>query len=336
MGLINRGQDYLPQDFSLKCKKIYVKVGYSNLFLMKKYLIMNYKKIFKSQKIRFRILKMLSWIPDSVMLKIQYRIKLNRSLNLRNPERFTEKIQHYKVYYRNSQILPCTDKYKVRQFVETRVGDKYLNTLLGVYNDAKDIKFSELPAKFVLKTTDGGGGENILICRDKSSFDIGDAIKKLNSWMNKDNSSLTREWAYSKNTSLIIVEEFLENTNDPNNSIDDYKFFCFNGKVECLVLDIDRYIGHKRNFYDRNWGNLNVSTDCPCFESERSKPENFEEMIEVAEKLSKGFPFVRVDLYNINGLILFGEMTFYPWSGYVQFSPDKFDFDLGHKFQINY
>ncbi|PXV62183.1 teichuronopeptide biosynthesis TupA-like protein [Dysgonomonas alginatilytica] len=297
---------------------------------------MDYKKIFKSQKLRFFILRMLFWVPDSIMLKIQYKVKMNRCLDLKKPKRFTEKIQHYKMYYRNAEMLPCTDKYQVRQFVESRVGNKYLNELLGVYADATEINWSELPAKFVLKTTDGGGGENVIICKDKSTLEINETIKRLNSWRNKGSSSLSREWAYEQATSLIIAEAFLENIDDPENSIDDYKFFCFNGKVECLVVDIDRYIGHKRNFYDNNWNNLNIATDCLCFDKEKSKPDNFEEMVDVAEKLSEGFPFVRVDLYNINGRILFGELTFYPWSGYVQFTPDEFDFALGSKFRLDY
>jgi len=280
---------------------------------------------------------MLSWVPASLMLKMQYWIKFDRTLNLKNPERFTEKLQHYKIYYRNSEMFNCVDKYLVREFLMSRNCEQYLNELYGVYEKADDIDFMNLPNRFVIKTTDGGGGENILICRDKMTLDIPITIKTVNSWRNKNVSTMTHEWAYKgAKSSLIIVERYLEDPENKDLSIDDYKFFCFDGKVEYLVVDVDRYSGHKRNFYTKNWTLLDVSSDCPKADRKVPQPDSFVEMINVAEKLSSGFPFVRVDLYNIKNKVLFGEMTFYPWSGYVQFNPDIFDFELGNYFKINY
>lgn len=298
---------------------------------------MNYKRIIKNQKTRFFILRFLKWLPSRLMLQLQYFVKLNRFLNLTNPKRFTEKIQHYKLYYRNETMLICTDKYLVRDFIRLRGQDNYLNNLLGVYKDASEIDFTNLPEKFVIKTTDGGGGENIYICRNKSKLDVQLLINKVNGWRNKGIGNISYEWAYEGDRdSLIIIEDCLEDADTVDNSINDYKFFCFNGKVEYLVVDIDRYSGHKRNFYNKDWLNLNISSDCPNADREIKKPENFDQMIVLAENLAKGFPFVRVDLYNIQGKVFFGEMTFYPWSGYVQFNPDEFDFTLGQKFYINY
>jgi hypothetical protein len=280
---------------------------------------------------------MLSWVPASLMLKMQYWIKFNRTLNLKKPKRFTEKLQHYKLYYRNPDMCNCVDKYLVRSFVESRDCGQFLNKLYGIYEKADDIDFAVLPDKFVIKTTDGGGGENILICRDKSNLDIPNIIKTVNNWRDKDVGSMTYEWAYiGAKSSRIIVERYLEDSKNKDLSIDDYKFFCFDGKVEYLVVDVDRYSGHKRNFYTKNWKFLDVSSDCPKAVREVPQPEEFNEMLNIAEKLSTGFPFVRVDLYNIQRKVLFGEMTFYPWSGYVQFDPDKFDFELGNYFEINY
>lgn len=292
---------------------------------------MDYKKILRSQKVRFLILKFLSFVPDSIMLKLQYRIKMGFKLNLANPQRFTEKLQWYKIHYRNKLMGICVDKYEVRKYVESKGLDNTLNKLYCVCSDPDEIDFAALPDRFVIKTTDGGGGENIFICRDKSSLDVPQLKKTLLSWKDKKNVNPGREWAYTLiKQSRYIVEEYLENEVNPEAGISDYKFFCFNGKPHCIAYDIDRYIGHKRNFYDIEWNNLHVSTDCDTFDDNLvPRPDGLEDMCKVAEILSKDFPFVRVDLYYIKGKVYFGELTFYPWSGYVKFSPQEFDYKLG-------
>ena len=292
---------------------------------------MDYKKILRSQKVRFLILKFLSFVPDSIMLKLQYRIKMGFKLNLANPQRFTEKLQWYKIHYRNELMGICVDKYEVRKYVESKGLANTLNKLYCVCSDPDEIDFAALPDRFVIKTTDGGGGENIFICRDKSSLDMPQLKKTLLSWKDKKNVNPGREWAYTLiKQSRYIVEEYLENELNPEAGISDYKFFCFNGKPHCIAYDIDRYIGHKRNFYDIEWNNLHVSTDCDTFDDNLvPRPDGLEDMCMVAEILSKDFPFVRVDLYYIKGKVYFGELTFYPWSGYVKFSPEEFDYQLG-------
>jgi hypothetical protein len=298
---------------------------------------MNYKKIIPNQNIRFFILKTLSFLPAKLMLKLQYFIKFNRNLDLKNPKRFTEKVQHYKLFYRNLEMCNCVDKYLVRDFVVSRGSEQYLNELYGVFNKADDIDFSILPNKFVVKTTDGGGGENVFLCKDKSSLNISSVVRTVNNWRNKDVNSMAYEWAYEgAKKSRIVIEKYLEDKSNTDGSIDDYKFFCFEGKLKYTVVDVDRYVEHKRNFYDANWNLLDVSSDCPRADRELIRPLGFDKMVELAEKLSKGFPFVRIDLYNIQGEIIFGEMTFYPWSGYVKFIPDSFDFEMGKFFNVNY
>lgn len=297
---------------------------------------MDYKKLLRSQKVRFLILKFLSFVPDSVMLKLQYRIKMGFGLNLKDPKRFTEKLQWYKIHYRNPLMGKCVDKYEVRKYIESRGLENTLNKLYCVCSDPEEIDFSALPERFVIKTTDGGGGENIFICRDKSALDV-EALKlKLRTWKDKKNVNPGREWAYTLiEESRYIVEEYLENEENPEAGISDYKFFCFNGKPYCIAYDVDRYIGHKRNFYDTQWNNLHVTTDCDTFDDGLAlRPEGLEELLEVAEILSKDFPFVRVDLYFIKGKVYFGELTFYPWSGYVKFKPEDFDYKLGNLMNI--
>lgn len=295
---------------------------------------MNYKRIIKSQNLRFKILLLLKFIPDKLMLKMQYRIKTGRNLSFNNPKRFTEWLQWYKVNYRNSVLHECVDKYEVRKYVERKGLANILNKVLGIYNNANDIDFSSLPKRFVAKTTDGGGGQNVIICKDKDTADFNEIRAKLNSWLYRKNINAGREWAYTGiKQSQILIEEYLENESDPEAGIEDYKILCFGGSPKIIIYDCDRYIEHKRNVYDTKWTRIYVDSDCKQKDADIAKPENLEYMLTVAVKLSEDFPFVRVDLYNINGKIIFGELTFYPWSGYVQFAPDSFDYKLGQYFE---
>lgn len=292
-----------------------------------------YKNIIKSAALRRKILNFMRFIPDSIMLKLQYRIKLHRSLNLKQPQRFTEKIQWYKLNYRNPVMHQCVDKYLVRDFVKSKGLESILIPLLGKYRTIQDVDFDNLPHSFVLKTTHGGGGLNVVVCSDKEILNVDELKEKLSFPLHKVKSrSMGREWAYYGLTPGIVAEELLVNAENPEAGVNDYKIFCYNGKPEYLVVDVDRYIGHKRNFYKADWTRMDVSSDCPQADRDIPKPENFDEMLNIAAKLSEEFPFVRVDLYNVRGKIYFGELTFYPWSGYVQFTPDEVDFELGRVF----
>lgn len=294
---------------------------------------MDYKKIFKNSASRELVLNLLRFIPSKPMLKLQYKIKTGRKLNLKNPERFTEKLQWYKLYYRNEEMHLCVDKFRVRDYIKNKGLENILVPLYGHYTDIEQVDFTLLPNQFVIKTTNGGGGLNVAVVTDKKKFLTSEDKTKLKSKPFLKNSG-GREWAYYGLEPGIIVEKLLVNTDNPDAGVNDYKIFCFNGKVDCIVVDVDRYIGHKRNFYDAQWNDLHVTSDCEAVDREIEKPENFEKMIRIAEKLSEDFPFVRVDLYNLSGRIYFGELTFYPWSGYVQYTPDSFDFTLGEKFVL--
>ena len=291
-----------------------------------------YKKIIRSQSVRFAILRALKFVPDVIMLKLQYRIKLQRKLDITNPQRYTEKIQWYKLYYRNPLMMQCVDKYNVREYIKGKGLENILNELYFVTDDPEKIDFDSLPMKFALKTTNGS--ETNIFCKDKSKLDREATKTKLKKFLSMANVSAGREWAYDGSSKLIIAEKLMEDDSNPDGSISDYKFLCFNGEPEFVVYDCDRFIGHKRNIYDLKWNNLKIDSDCPQIDREIPKPKNFSEMIEISRILSKDFPAVRVDLYNIKGQIIFGELTFYPWSGYVQFTPDKFDFELGNKFSL--
>lgn len=292
-----------------------------------------YKNIISDKNLRFRILRLLRFIPDKLMIRIQYFIKLKRWLNLKNPKRYTEKIQWYKLFYRNPLMVKCVDKYAVREYVEEKGLGHILNTLYGVYDSFDDIDFDALPDKFIIKANNGSGTN--YICKDKSRLDVEKLRKEFADFFMQAGASAGREWAYEGVKPRIIVEELLEDNTSHDKSISDYKFLCFGGHPEYVVYDVDRFTNHKRNIYDTEWNNIHISSDCPCSDKEYPKPDKLEEMLEIAKVLSSDFPAVRVDLYCVEGKIYFGELTFFPWSGYVQYEPDNFDFEVGKKFQLS-
>ena len=296
---------------------------------------MDYKKIIKSRSMRSKILRMLRFIPDRPMLELQYYIKMGRRLNLKNPRRYTEKLQWYKINYRNPLMHQCVDKYLVRDYVKDKGLEDILVKLYGRYDSIHDVDWDALPDSFVIKTTHGGGGLSVVVCPSKQEMDI-EAVKEKLLFENKPIPEKRggREWAYYGLIPGIVAEELLVNTENPEAGVNDYKIFCYSGKAKYIVVDADRYIGHKRNFYDTEWNNIHVGSDCPALDRDMPKPENFDEMIRIAEKLSEDFPYVRVDLYNIEGKIYFGELTFYPWSGYVQYTPDDWDYKFGEDFVL--
>ena len=300
---------------------------------------MNYKKIIRSRSIRAKILSLLNWIPDRIMIPLQYRIHTGRKLNLKNPQRFTEKIQVYKLKYRNPVMLQCTDKYTVREYVAEKGLADILIPLIGIYNSPDEIDFDSLPNQFVAKTNDGGGGNQVFICREKGSIDKQVFITTLKHWMSqpKPKKHSGREWAYENcQPRRIILEQLI--TDGKSNEILDYKFFCFSGKIGFVYGISDRQFGQsaKIGIYDRDFNKIDVyRTDERPQETPLPKPINYDFMRKIAECLSSEFPEVRVDLYNINGKIYFGELTFYDGSGYMGFEPDSFDFEAGNYFDVS-
>lgn len=293
---------------------------------------MNYKKIIRSQQLRFKILHLLDWVPDSVMLRIQYRMKMDFWPDLKHPKRFTEKLQLYKMNYRNPVLSQCVDKYEVRKYVESKGLGYILNNLYGVYDSVDEINFSSLPQKFVMKSTTGGGGLNVIVVKDKSQTDFEIFKQKVLSWRQhiRGSKSSGREWAYSGMAKTrILVEQYLED--NEKGELTDYKFFCFDGKPYCVQVDTGRFDGHHQNYYDMQWQSLGVHCTYPEGDLQ-PEPQAFNEMKRLAAKLSADFPFVRVDLYNVQRKIYFGELTFYPSSGYGKFYPDEFDLILGNYF----
>lgn len=300
---------------------------------------MNYKRIIRNPELRIKLLQALNFIPDETMLKMQYYIKLGRMPNFVCPKRYTEKIQLYKLKYHDPLMQECVDKYSVRNYVKSKIGEQYLNTLYGVYEHPDDIDFNNLPNQFILKDTIGSGDLSMLLVTDKSKLNIVAARTVMEKWVNEaaNIKNYGREWAYNGKKHRIIAEKLLISNEDGD--LPDYKFFCFDGKVFCLYMMMNYTMHHEEGvlgFFDRDFKQLPVyRADFAPMLQRPPKPKNYEIMVQLAERLAVDFPHVRVDFYNIDGTIIFGELTFYNASGYVEFSPDSFDFELGEKFDLN-
>jgi hypothetical protein len=227
----------------------------------------------------------------------------------------------------------CSDKYLVREYIKSKGLEHILNELYCAYDRPEDIRLSDLPDKFVMKLSNGSGTN--LLCSDKSKLNESDVIKDFKGFVFKVKANLGREWPYMKVKPKIVVERLLEDESHINNAINDYKIFCYDGKPEYIICISDRYSNQCNHLvYDTKWNKVKVASEDARINEDAPKPENLEEMLQISTKLSEDFPFARIDLYSLANKIYFGEVTFYPWSGYMEFEPDDFDFVLGEKFSL--
>lgn len=269
-------------------------------------------------------------IDDETFLRWKYRLETGRKLNLDNPKRFTEKIQYLKLWYRKPEFTAFVDKVAAKRYVEMRLGKHLLIPTIAIWNRPEEIDLKRLPDRFVLKTTHGGGSTGVVVCRDKSVFDLDKAIRDLRRSMDSDIYINQREWPYKNVHRRIIVEEYMENEGD--GELTDYKFYCFDGIPRYCQVIANRHSGETIDFFDMDWNHqdfFGLNPKCANSSVGRQRPKRLEEMYRIASVLSEGLPFLRVDLYEINGKVYFGEMTFYPNSGFGAFSPDTWDFKLG-------
>jgi hypothetical protein len=285
----------------------------------------------KSKNPWLKIAKNFKFLPPATFVKIAYEAKMGTPLDLKNPLTFNEKIQWYKVYYKNPVLNTVTNKYLVRDFVKEKIGEEYLNELLGVFNHPDEIDFDALPNQFALKVAHGSG-YNIIV-PDKSKLDVSAAKKKLRKWQKTNFYKKHMEWAYKDSKPYIIAEKFLEESGQQ--VINDYKFFCFDGEIKFIQVDLERKIHDYRCFYDTDWNKQEFcNIENPIYPGDVPRPENLDEMIQIARKLSEGLPFVRVDLYSIKGKTYFGEMTFYPANGTKLLAPAKWNRIVGDYFKL--
>ena len=267
-------------------------------------------------------------ISPVLCTKLLFRLKLGQKLNLKHPVTFNEKIQWIKLYDKNSLKPQCVDKYTVRKYIRKAGCGELLNELLWKGYHPKDIPFDKLPNKCVIKVTHGQGMN--IICKNLSKIDKNAVIKQLEKWLKERYLPCYGEWFYGKVRPRIIVEKFLGEINDEDPA--DYKIFCFHGEPKLIDVHTQRFINHKRNFYDLDWNLIhNVSIKYPCDETAViPRPEKLEEMLKYAKILSKPFIHVRVDFYIVDNKVYFGELTFTNGAGFDVVRPKEFDIKLGN------
>lgn len=276
-----------------------------------------------------RMLKKISrLIPDKLYLKIVYYCFLRKRLNLKNPKTFNEKLQWLKIYNRKDEYTKMVDKYEARFFVACKIGKEYLVPLLGVWDSANEIDFDSLPEQFVLKTTHDSGG--VVICKNKSTLDKENIKHFLKKHLKNNYYYDWREWPYKNVKPRIIAEKYLKESNSDN--LKDYKIYCFNGVPKYCQVISDRYTHETIDFYDMEWNHQNfvgLTKNVHNAKYTHTKPVNLDLMINFSKILSKNIPFIRVDFFEVNKKLYFGELTFYPASGFGEFYPSKYNDILG-------
>lgn len=265
---------------------------------------------------------------DERYLRLKYRVNMGKKLNLNNPQTYNEKLQWLKLYDRKDIYTTMVDKYAVKDYVAKIIGEDYMIPTLGVWNSFDEINFDKLPEQFVLKCTHDSGG--LVICTDKTKLDKETARKKIEKCLKTDYYRYAREWPYKNVPRKIIAEEFM--VDESGTELKDYKFFCFDGEVKAMFIASDRSdsnVETKFDFFDRDFNHLPFTNGHPNSDKEIKKPQGFDKMVELAEKLSEGLPQARIDFYDIYGQVYFGEITFFHWSGMTPFKPEKWDYTFG-------
>lgn len=267
-------------------------------------------------------------MSDEKYLKLFFKERFGYALDLENPKTFNEKLQWLKLYDRKPIYSTMVDKYEVKKYVADAIGEEYIIPTLGVWDNFDEIDFDALPEQFVLKCTHDSGG--LIICRDKNSLDKDAAKEKIDRCLKRNYYWHGREWPYKNVRPRIIAEKYMEDS--ATQELRDYKFFCFSGEMKVMFIASERYnekTETRFDFFDRQFQHLDFRNGHPNADIPPAKPEKFEEMCVLAEKLARDIPLLRVDFYEVNGEIYFGELTFSHWSGMMPFEPKKWDEKLG-------
>lgn len=268
-------------------------------------------------------------LSDKCLMSLKYYLAFHKKLNWENPQSFSEKIQWLKLYGRTPLNKVMSDKYLVKQYITERIGANYVIPLLGVWERPEDIDFDLLPNQFVLKCNHNSG-TGMVICKDKTKLDYKKVRKGLAQGLKEDFFWYTREYAYKDIPRCIIAEAYMED--ETTNELRDYKFFCFDGEPKALFIAAGRSKGEHAvtfDFFDMDYNHLPFTNGHPNATIPPEKPKCFEEMKRMAKELSKDMPHVRVDFYEVNGRVYFGEFTFSHWNGLMPFEPEEWDYKFG-------
>lgn len=268
-------------------------------------------------------------LPDKAYLKLMFRLEMRKKLDLNNPQTYSEKLQWLKLYYHRPDLVTMADKLAVKDYVASIIGQEYVIPLLGSWDDPKEIDWDSLPKQFVLKTNHDGGNYGIIICKDKDGLNKEKAIKRLRKSLKRNTFLLGREWPYKNIPRKVFAEQYM--VNEGADELPDYKFFCFDGKVKMIYVATGRQSGTGLcfDYYDEDFRHLDLVQTHPMATKTPEKPDCFDQMKTLAEKLSLGLPHVRVDFYEVNGRVYFGEFTFFSLGGWAAFHPEEYDYKLG-------
>ncbi len=267
-------------------------------------------------------------LPDELYLRLVYLGRTGKLLNLKNPQKYNEKLQWLKLYDRKPEYTRMVDKYEAKLYVAERIGQEYIIPTYGVWDSFDEIDFDSLPNQFVLKTTHDCGG--LVICTDKAKLDMDKARQTIENHMHRPYYLHGREWPYKNVKPRILAEQYMEDLK--TRELRDYKFFCFDGEVKALFIATERQLAGeetKFDFFDAEYNHLPFINGHPNASKLPEKPVCFEQMKVLAGKLSEGIPHLRVDFYEVDGKIYFGELTFSHWSGMVPFEPEQWDYTFG-------
>lgn len=273
-----------------------------------------------------KIKYLMRYIPDKTYLQIYYFLQFGKLCDFKNPTTFNEKLNWLKINNRDSLYTKLVDKYEVKEYVEKVIGGGYTIPTLGVWEHFDDINFDMLPDQFVLKCTHDS--EGLVIVKDKSKMDKNAAREKIETALRHNFYYVGREWPYKNVHPRIIAEQYMEDHIDKE--LRDYKFYCFDGIPKIMYIASNRNSGHVNfDFYDMEFNHLDITQKYPNASEPLRKPKHFKEMIGLAKKLSNGFPHVRVDFYEVDSKVYFGELTFFSMSGLTPFKPAKWDKIMG-------
>lgn len=271
------------------------------------------------------------FLPDKGYAKVRYWLEQDECPNIERPKKFTEKIQFIKLYERTDLRKKVADRTKVRNYVAEKAGKEHLIPLIDTFDTLTASVWNALPPQFVLKANHGCGMIRIVPDKEQEKFD--DIRQQTDSWKRTNYFTIGREWVYKDLPRTLLAEALLLDAD--NNIPKDYKFFCFDGRVKLIQVDYDRFGTQKRNLFDRDFNRIDGRLLYPPYPGNTKKPEHFNEAIEVAEKLSAPFSFIRVDLYLPDNYIYFGEMTNYPGNGFVTFEPEALEYQIGSWLDLN-
>lgn len=281
-----------------------------------------------------KIKRILNMLSDKTYLKIMYFYHMKKRLNFGNVTTFNEKLQWLKLHDRKEIYTTMVDKYEVKKYVADLIGGEYVVPTYGIYESYNEIDFDVLPNQFVLKVTHYGGSRGVFIIKDKNTINYSNIENEIEKLLKENLYNYSREWPYKNVKPRIIIEKYMKNEDEEE--LKDYKLFCFNGKPKIILVCSERFSSSNmcETWFDEDWNLMDIIEGNHRVDKNIKPPQSFKKMKYLASQLSKNIPFVRIDFYEVNSKIYFGEMTFFPASGFEKFEPKEWDKKLGEMIDL--